>query len=228
VTGVQTCALPISTTSSTGAFTPVSGNTIYYPTNGSSVGFIAYYPYQSSITSLGTYPVNVADQTQKIDLLYAKTDVNYNKTAPSVSLTFAHQLSKLVITAQKGTGVDDLTGLSVTIKGLKTKASFDLSAGTLAAGTDAAAITPKTITAPASASDNGVYEAILLPETATGSTVEFTIGGNTYTWDLGTSISAFAAKTQYNYTITLNKTGVTVSGTITPWVTTTTATGTAE
>jgi endonuclease G len=213
-------------TSTAGEFTPVSNNTIYYPTDGSYVGFIAYYPFQSNISLLDAYAVNVADQIQKIDLLYAKTAVNYRSIQPGVSLSFSHQLSKLVITAQKGTGVDDLTGLSVTIKGLNTKASYNLSNGTLGTGSDAAAITPKTITAP-SAADNGVYEAILLPEAATGSTVEFTIGANKYTWDLGTSVPAFAAKTQYNYTITLNKTGVTVNGTITPW-TTITSTGTAE
>jgi endonuclease G len=217
-----------TSTSSSGAFTSVPGNAIYYPTNGSSVGFIAYYPYQSSITSLGTYPVNVANQTQKIDFLYAKTAVSYsNNTQGSVLLDFDHKLSKLVITTQKGIGIDNLIGLSVTIKGLNTKADFNLSAGTFGAGSDVANITPKTLTAPVSATDNGIYEAILLPEVTTGATVEFTIGANIYVWDLAASVSPFAANTQYNFTVTLNKTGVTINGNINPW-SEITGTGTAQ
>jgi endonuclease G len=201
------------------------GSVAYYPVSGDKVDFIAYYPYKAAQTLASTLQVNVATQTDQaaIDLLWAKADKGgsgYSKAdglaGNPVNLQFSHQLSKLILTVKNGTGIDDLSGLSVAITGLKTKAAFSLTNGSVGAGSDPATIVLKTTVEP-TISDNGVYEAIVLPESTSGVTVKFSLGGNTYTWDLGAAITGFQKGSKYEYEITINKTAVTVSGAISPW-----------
>ncbi len=72
------------TTTGSSTFTATTGNEIFYPMDGSKVDFIAYYPYESSVTAIdNTIDVNVSGtQTTAsqagIDLLWAKAD---NSTA---------------------------------------------------------------------------------------------------------------------------------------------------
>jgi hypothetical protein len=200
---------------SPGTFISVSGDEVYYPASG-NVGFIAYYPYSTAATASLTVPVSVAVQTSQagIDLLYAKTAVAYNKTSGAVNLPFAHQLVKLNMTVQPGDGFSDLSGLTVVIKGMNTAATFNLSTGSgLDAQSAPADITPH---------DAGgyAYEAILLPLAFPGSShkVEFTVGGNTYTWNMSNDITGgLTGGYKYNYTIKVNKTDISVHGTITHW-----------
>jgi hypothetical protein len=202
-----------------------SADTVYYPINGDKVDFIAYYPYQSSITSLGDYSVNVATQTDPagIDLLYAKANnegAGYDKSnASAVALTFGHQLSKLTmnVSATGSTQITpaDLNTMTVTITGLNTQAQFNLATGTLGTASAPAAITPRTATA------GSKYEAILLPGAFTGVSVTFAIsGGNNpgdYVWNVPDG--ALEAGKEYVYSISFTGTSgdVDVSGTINPW-----------
>ena len=52
------------TTGGDGAFTP-DGTTIYLPTDGSSLDFVAYYPYTATAMTDGVYTVNVTDQSDQ-------------------------------------------------------------------------------------------------------------------------------------------------------------------
>ncbi|MEZ0450640.1 fimbrillin family protein [Sphingobacterium thalpophilum] len=192
---------------------------ILYPSDGSSVDFIAYYPYQSTISN-GIYPVDISDQTQqnKIDLLYANNVAGVNKNNPDAQLQFSHKLSKVNLTVTAGKGVSTLTGLTVTYNGFNTTASFDLATGTLTAAGNPAAISAKTVAAASST----MAEAILLPvANVTNAKVEFKIGSETYTWTLPSTTSYEAGK-KYTYNITLqeeagNNTAVVASGNITDW-----------
>jgi hypothetical protein len=202
-----------------------AGNTIYYPVNGDKVDFITYYPYQSSITTLGNYPVNVATQTTPaaIDLLYATANNSgsgYDKSnASAVALTFDHKLSKLTLNTSVAAGsteiiAADLLTMTVTIAGMNTQASFNLAAGTLGAGSSKANITPKTVTAGAK------YEAILLPENFTGVTVTFSIsagnGAGNYVWNVPNG--TFEAGKDHVNAITFTDSGISVTGTINDWI----------
>jgi hypothetical protein len=192
---------------------------INYPADGSNVDFIAYYPYQTTITN-NIYPVNVADQTQqnKIDLLYANNVTGANKNKPNAQLQFGHKLSKVELTIAAGTGVSSLTGLTVTYNGFNTTANFDLATGTLAAGANPAAIKAKTT----AGTTTTAAEAILLPvASVAGAKVEFKIGNETYTWTLPSSTTYEAGK-KYSYNITLqeqagNNAAIVASGNITDW-----------
>ena len=137
-------------------------NALYYPTDGSSVDFIAYYPYTASLTG-NVYKVNVADQSkpENIDLLYSNNATGFAKgTANKPQLQFAHQLSQIVVNITKDATVPSLNGLTVTFEGMNTTADFALANGALsnvgaaakiAAVVDETAATAKTIVLPAAA-----------------------------------------------------------------------------
>lgn len=216
---------PYTTTTGNGTFTATGGDRIYFPVTG-NVDFLAYYPYAASLTGF-TYPIDVSVQASfpAIDLMWAKT-AGKNKTAPAVALGFTHKLSKLVFKTLPGAGLTaaDLAAMTVTVKGMATKSTFDVSSGTQGANTATAPIALKTVTA------GSEYQAIVLPgAVAAGTvTVEFALGatGDPFVWNV--PAMTFAAGNEYEYTVTLSRTQVNVTGTINPWGTGDPGTGTAE
>ena len=203
------------TTTGTSAFSPVSGDEIYYPTTG-SVDFMAYYPWNTGYTLGTAIPVEIGTQTSQpaFDLLWAKATgvagAGYDKNTTTVPLVFDHKLSKIVMNVTLGAGVSG-TISDVTIKGMNTKNTFDLAAGTLGTADTPANITPREVTA------NSEYDAIIMPETYAAGvvTVDFTVAGATYTWTL--AAETFAPGNEYTYAVTISKGGVSATGTITPW-----------
>lgn len=206
------------------------GSTIYYPVNTpNKVDFIAYHPHRTTVTNW-VYPVNVTTQTPQtnIDLMWATADnagAGYDKMNNlAVNFVFHHQLVKLVMNITKGAGATG-TISSVTIKGMNTTATFDLTgAGGLTGIASPASITPYTTTT------DSKYEAILLPVATLGAshTVEFTIGTETYVWPMANDISDLAAGSIYIYDITLTRYAVNVTGRIGSWTVGSTGSGTAE
>ncbi len=204
-----------------GSFAP-DGTTIYLPTDETRRDFTAYYPYQAQLADGKTYRVDVSDQrSQKaIDLMAADTQTA-GRTAPAVTFNFVHKLSKLEITLQPGSGMttDELAGLTVQLTGQQTAATFDVtqpaSAVSITAGT-AAPVTLQTNAAGTSA------EGIVLPSTDyNGMSLSITLSDNAsvFTWPLGnaTASDKFEAGKKYLYTITVNKTEINVTSTITDW-----------
>lgn len=201
------------TTTGNGFFSPETGAEIFFPVSG-LVDFIAYYPYQAGAVLTTPYAVSVASQAspKSIDLLWSDNAKGYDKDDSSVPLVFSHQLSKLVLNVSAGNGVTTpLTGMGVSIIGMNTTASFNLATGALTSAGNVAAITPYTTT------DGSEYEAIILPGSynAGDLKVTFTVGSDTYTWDVGAI--TFVKGTEYTYNISLSLSGVTISGTINPW-----------
>lgn len=177
---------------------------IYYPADDAKVDFIAYYPFQSTVTN-NNIAINIVDQSQqnKIDLMYANNVTGINKSNPNAQLNFNHALSKVELNVTAGSGVSSLSGLNVTFNGFQTTAQFDLATGTLADQANKAAFKAKTTAAPA----NTVAEAIVLPTAnVDGSTVAFQIGAETYTWTLPETTTYDAGK-KYSYNILLQSTG---------------------
>ena len=108
------------------------GKAIEYPSDGSAVDFIAYYPYQSTLDNY-IYKVDVTNQSkpEEIDLLYADNLTNRTATSTTGNLQFYHQLSQLVLNLSSSDNTD-FSNLSVTISGVKTKANFNLVDGSMA------------------------------------------------------------------------------------------------
>lgn len=155
-------------------------NALYYPTDGSSVDFVAYYPYVTSLAGT-TYKVDVATQTDQpaIDLLYSDNAKGFAKgTSSTPQLQFAHMLSQIVFNIEKDATISTLNGLKVTFKGLNTKADFTLADGKLGNAGTVADIA-------ANVDVNGATATtIVLPAAALGDIkVVFDLNGKSYTAD---------------------------------------------
>lgn len=192
---------------------------LYYPSDGSNVDFVTYYPY-TNVTN-NQIPVNVADQSSQasIDLLYTKTSSGFSNSSTSVPLNYKHKLAHMILNITKSADVS-LSNFAVNLVGTKTKATFDLATDTLIAAGDAANVTYKL-------TDNGnnqmQAEAIILPNNnlTTDAAIEFTIGTQTFKQSL--SGDTLKSGSNYNYTVNIsNKNGQPVvavgQATITDWI----------
>ena len=102
------------TTGGDGVFTP-DGTTIYVPTDGSSLDFVAYYPHTTSLTADGIYAVDVTNQSIQKDIdLMAASKLSANRSKNTVAFNFEHKLSKIVLTFKPGDGMalSELAGMS--------------------------------------------------------------------------------------------------------------------
>lgn len=180
-----------------------TGTSIHYPADESAVDFMAYYPYTASVSGF-IYPVGLSNQsagTVAHDLMYATANNKGNGyTSGSVTFTFAHQLSKMVlnfIDENDNAITPDANG--VFIKGMNTSANFNLNTGELSGKATTADITPY--------HNNNVFEAIVLPVTYTsGHAVAVTINNNSYVWNMNESYPGLEMKAGYAYTfnVTVN------------------------
>lgn len=202
-----------------------------------------------------THAVN-ADQSTDTkylasDLLYAASKDN-DKKADAIVLKFYHLLSKVEVALKSGNGTPDLTDATVTIEGTQLKATFtpdkaaDINsstaataetarAGMITVSTDdnnAASITIGTkITANDFSTGTEYAEAVIVPQTVATNTefikVRLANGGPTYTYKLDAE-TEFKSGKKYQYKITVNNTGLTVSSSIESWGSGGNKTGTAE
>ena len=213
------------TTDGSGSFTPVAGNEIYFPMDASrKVDFIAYYPHQADVTLDSEIEISTADQSvpSSFDLLWAKadnSDAGYDKENPdAIPLTFDHKLAKITMNckADVSVGGTSLEGMTVVVRGMKTKTMFAVKDGTLGTPETVADIAMREV-----ATADGFQfscDAIILPcSYAAGDVeVEFKLNGEVYTWDM--EQVDFTAGNDHVYEVILYRTGVKATGTINPWI----------
>ncbi|MEG1898123.1 MAG: fimbrillin family protein [Bacteroidales bacterium] len=216
------------TTTGDGKFSPVTtpaNQTIYFPITGQT-DFMAYYPWQSITKDASNkylYAVNVASQTSQkaIDLMAAAKVVGKDKEHKEVAFEFTHKLAKIALTEIKhGDGLmsTDLQGLSVKLTNQRTKATYNVvDGGEVVVNTAEPASEVALLVA-----DSNLAEAIVLPAASTaGMKLVFTLkNGDVYSWALSNAAqsSAFAAGKKYSYKITISKEELSVTSTITNWV----------
>ena len=193
-------------TYSGGHFT-TNGIPVQYPSDGSSIDFIAYYPYKEVSPAL-TLPIDISNQNPlgEIDLLYSDNAAGLDNSSPSTAnLTFRHQLSRLVLNIESADG-SGLQDVSVSISGVKRSATFSLVDATLNIDNmSEGVIDANTII------DNGKakVEAILLPvDITTGITVQIVADNKTYILNLSedANIVSMLKGRAYSYNIKLNGT----------------------
>lgn len=198
-------------TSGNGIFVAeTTSDAIYFPADNSFVDFIAYYPYRSDITSF-IYEIDVTDQSipENIDFLYSNNLANVNNTNVNNSLIFTHQLSTIrfnISIINDNVPFDDLT---VTASGMKTKADFDLTNGSLTVDENSvAAINFRTTINSSSA----YAEAVLLPDNGgSGRTITFGLPsvGTNFKWTIPSDTQLGKGR-KYTYNIKLDASGVIV------------------
>lgn len=201
-------------TDGSGAFSPAAEEeTIYFPMAG-DVDFYAYYPHTAEVYDY-RIALDLSDQSNQeaLDLMYAKVR-GRNKSNPKVELNFTHQLCKLILEVQPGTGLaqDDLAKLTVNVKDVDIRATFNLADGQISGEEEPKGIAMKTVEA------GKRYEAILFPTTSESREIEFCLNNDhdaPFTWTMKTKLEGGK---QYHYTgVKLSRTAAEVSGTITPW-----------
>lgn len=197
-----------------GTFGPAQGK-VTFPISGEKVDFFSYAPYKDLVYDF-IYPISLSDQGSDpaLPLLYADRVRDKDANAPQVKFSFKHQLAKLVMRVSAGEGIPNLDGLSVKIKGMDTEAEFDLLEGTLGVRSSVADIVP-------SPAAGNTYCALLLPTETNLSqshVVDFTIPGNTYTWNMTDDITRIEKAKVYEFDIAVDRAGISVSGTIRDWV----------
>lgn len=165
----------------TGTFEAV-GTPLYFPADGSTVDFIAYYPYASALTD-HKVAVDVASQADlpAIDLLYS-TGASGSKTSTTVELGFKHAMSFLVFEIENQTeqNFDDMV---ITLQGMPTTADFNLAD---ASYDNHGANADIDIPVQSVDADNSKGEAIIIPMAdASVASVNFTLPGAalSYTYD---------------------------------------------
>lgn len=215
------------TTTSTGATATFSSATpIYYPVDATyKVDFIAYHPHAS--VNKYMYMVDATDQSDQsaIDLMRAFNDnggLGYNKTngTNKVNLVFGHKLTKVIFNTtpdtDNGLTQSDLANMTVTIKGMKTKASYNIGADVLIEASPAVVENIPTKTTIAGT----LYEAIVVPQSFTDGvvTVEFALNNaKKEVFVYAVPATTFASAEKHEFNVKVQRTGVLASGTINTW-----------
>ncbi len=177
---------------------------VYYPEDKSSLDFIAYYPHSENITADFNYNINVADNK---DVLYSNNLKGLNaENNNNNTLIFQRVLTKLYLNITPNPAGASLSGLKVTLKNIKTKATLSLKTGALTIDDTS------TGDVQLSAANNNVIEAYLLP-TSENIDAVFEVGGKTYEWQITGTMEAGKV---YCYNITLS--GMTTSGKTTKYM----------
>ena len=232
------------TTGGNGNFTVgTQGNEIYYQDD-NSVTFTAYYPWANLAADATTITADTRAQASQSDFDFLWSRQTGSKASPNVQFIFAHKMAKLVLTIQKGNDVSyqEVQDAVLSLGGFKNNGSFNVTDGTATATGDnltadwtfAGNSTETGYNAPLSkddAAETVSYTLILFPQefssplpitaTLTGmqsfsATLDFT-AANVDAGDTDAK-NEWVAGRQYNLSVTLHKTDITVDGcTIQGW-----------
>ena len=211
-------------------------NEQYWPQDGNGLHIFGVYPLAAATTAAAynaTGKSFTVQADQSADANYMASDLMtglstygnpVSRTPAAVPLTFTHLLTKIDVSLNAGSGFTqaEMANAVVSILGTKPTTTFNVQNATVGtASGDATAITAGT---------GAATSAIIVPQAlAAGSNfIQVTIGGGNYIYKLPAAIT-FASSTKYTYNLTVNKTGLTLSGTtITPWNSVAPIDGTAE
>lgn len=246
----------VGSAGTTGTFTAASEG-IFFQDASETVTFAAYSPYQSSadvatlpgtdgtVTGGNTKDQSTVAKQEAFDYLFASgatasrssATVEFKKTDASNDHQFKHKMSRLILvlktSATDGFTTDQVFSATYILGGLKHEGTFKVTDGTAAVSPSASAVSDWTITDNVKENDNTgktrTYTMILYPQSLSSPlTFSATIGGQTYV-NKSDIQPALASGTSYTYTITMKKTGLSVSGcTIEGWTNNTGGSGNAE
>lgn len=216
---------------SSGSFT--SGTPIYFQ-DLKEVTFSAYYPYMKDWNEADpiTKEITAADQETKaqknIDYMYA-SGAKASKNSPNVEFInksgvdarFKHRMSQLNFTFQKGKDTDLKNMSDFTVSGLKMQGTFNPANGE-ATASESEPTQDLTITVSSASSDTYSCSLILFPQGVNDGkfNLSLTLGGQIYKTELSipNDKTALDNGNKYAYTITVNKTDITVkSSSIAGW-----------
>lgn len=193
-------------------------NTYYWAADNATIDYVAYHPYQSTVT--GNYiSWDVTDQSSVTpDLLYQKASNVTNPTDHSIAITLGHVCSKLVVNVSKlGSEIAEGTKISsIKIGGLKPKGTFNLTDGTWDSSNETAADIEMAAFVTPNQGMEATFEAILIPQTAPF-TLTIRLDDNSE-YQLAVPSQVFEAGKCYTLTIQVGQDKVNLGSiTQTPW-----------
>ena len=187
----------------------------YYPTNGTNINIVAYHPGDAG----GSFTV-LADQSSDAnyinsDLMWSDNLSNVSKSYDPQTLTFAHKLCKIVVTATGVGGVSQIN--SITLNHVLPTVSFNNTTG----ATGVASGDATNITLLSGGTSGSVTATAIIPaQTIDGNLITFT--GKTTSNDNFSAIyrvdsKPFAANNVYTFTLNVSRVGVTGQNAVTAW-----------
>lgn len=181
-------------------------NKLFFPAEG-NVDFIAYYP---QILSVNNFSVTV-DGTQ--DVLYSNNLKNQSPTSNKLKLQFKHALSSVRVILQTEAGAVVDKDATVTLKGINTKATFNLSDGSVTSPID---VKDKELNYNPTAQ---AYDAIVVPQTvlAQKASILITYNGKDYLYQLPATQIEPSKRVVYTLKLREEKVEPAVEGQITDW-----------
>lgn len=198
-----------------------AGESLYWQNTADVHTIYAYYPYRADVTG-HTVPFTIpatqtAEKEETSNILHGTFS---GKAQNNVQIQMGHCMSLVNITLKPGDGYQEDGKDMPTIKQVDLLGNYRLS-GTLDLATGAVtaddAGTTSDITTYLLTPDTRDYRAILMPGETLGNIVITTDDETTYTYIPETTTTT-AANTQYNFTLELNKAGVTLGNlTIEKW-----------
>lgn len=202
------------TTNGDGTFT---GTTLYFNNKNDLVTITAYYPYTGTegqtpavIEATTSVDLQTAYDQPKFDFLYCTQEVKGEN--PKVNLQFSHRMSKLTIKFEGGNGTDlsKIKIESCRISGLTLNGTFNPVSGECKAST-----TPSDLNL--TPTDNTLTPLIIFPQNGDNVTMKIHDSeSQDYTCDLKFP-DGIKPGNNYQFTIKVNKTTLSVNTTITDW-----------
>ena len=185
-----------------------------------SVDVVAYYPYSATVKDF-VLPIDLTQQGTpgKIDVLYSNNGTKISTANMSSSLTFTHQLSKVVLEVEVASGsaaaltAKDLTNVFV-------NGQLNLVDGVASIKEGAKEVTIQPLVKVSG--NKAIVEAILLPgQNMAKSQVTLQLNGQTFIWAPQNDIALIASK-KFTYKLKLGSDGTIViinpEGNIEDWV----------
>lgn len=193
-------------------------NDIFYPKDNKSFNIIAYSPYSATVQDK-KYIVKVGDQSKQesIDLLYSDNAKNVENAATQPTLTFKHQLSKVVFNLVGTGGLSTLKGATLKMQNMPLEAEFNL-ANTALSQKDAIGSIDTKVTLNAQDQAKATSEAIVIPSEINDAkiTITYVIAGKTVDFEWNAGKLVFEKGKKYIFDIEIDaKLGVLVNPTST-------------
>ena len=214
-----------STTSASNTTFTFSGSTWspatqpYFNAGASSATVHAYYPYVSGKQVTNTTSSFSVETDQSTDANYKKSDLMYatatiNKGATG-SLTFAHRMAKILVTANKGTGISKITAVKI-VGGNRTINIATPQSCTLGSSlSNANSSTNITLYSNSSNTSNVSCAGLIPPQTINGNFLQIVTDQGTATYSL--IDKAFASGQSYTFNVTVNAAAIGTTIAITNW-----------
>lgn len=213
-----------TTQSGDGVFT---GSTLYFKNKREPIDISAYYPFTGPEGSVPEVNTSTSSDRQtpleqpKFDFLFASMS-NVTGQNPNVSLNFAHMMSKLTLTFENGNeGTDVSKIVSYMIDGLILEGTFNTTSGLCSANPDAGAETLSIVLPQGTVvAGQAVQSLIVFPQPTAGKNITLRISdseGQDYACTLNFGNDGIVSGNNYQYTIKVKKTGLSVNSEITGW-----------